>query len=567
MFTLFPWIGRGRSRARGTGGGTRARSGVSVHARTPVLEELEPRLLLATAYYVSPSGDDNNSGTSQDEAWQTIARVNEQTFAPGESINFRGGASFSGSLFFDSRDAGSAAGPITVTSYGKDRATIRPGTGAGVVIQDTGGFLVSNLNLTGAGMGTNRDYGIHVLDDLAGTTVFHHIYVDNVNVSGFGNYGITIDCQSSTSGYQDIRITDSQLHNNLYGGLIMFSPYFYNRSVTTEVVQGMYVGHVQVYDNPGSPSSPLASGNGIIVGGVNGGLVERCELHDNGGQSHGNVGGVDAYNSNEVVIQYNEAYHNRTGGGTDGDGFDLDWDSSNSVLQYNYSHDNDGTGFLLIGFNAVHQAYPPQTGNTVRYNISENDGRNNSYPAIYVVGPVDNAELYNNTIYVAPAATGAPLGVEFSRWSGSGVHFRNNIFQVTGGLSLIDTAGTQAGTDLLFQGNDYYTSGTAFHIYYDGIAYGSLVDWRAATVQEQLNGNPVGFNVDPQLQNPGGGGTIGNADLLDTLTAYLLKSTSPVKNAGLDLMALFGINPGPHDFYGHPIPAGAGYAIGADDEP
>ena len=422
MFSVFPLLRRLLSKGLVAGSGTGTPSRRSPRGRRPPrLEELETRLLPATAYYVSPSGNDHNNGKSPASAWATIARVNQQVFNAGDAINFRGSASYNGSLLFGPKDAGTAAAPITVTSYGSGTATIRPGTGVGILLQDTGGFNLSNLNLTGSGMNTNLDYGIHLLDDLTtATTVFQHIYVDSVNVSGFGNYGMTIDCHSSTSGYQDIQFTNSQLHDNLYGGFLMFSPYYYDHSVTTEAVQGLYIGHVQVYNNPGATTSPLPSGNGLILGGVNGGLVERCECHDNGGPgARGNVGGIDAYNSDSVTIQYNECYNNRTGTNVDGDGFDLDWDTHNCILQYNYSHNNDGDGFLLLGNNALHLPVPPQSNNTVRFNVSENDGRKNSYPAIYVAGPVDNAEIYNNTIYVSPSSNGTPRVVAFFNWSGT----------------------------------------------------------------------------------------------------------------------------------------------------
>jgi hypothetical protein len=533
-----------------------------------VLEELESRLLPATAYYISPLGDDTNSGTSPADAWQSIDRVNQQVFGPGDSVNFQGGAGYQGSLLFGPQDAGTPDNPITVTSYGPGRATILPGTGVGILIQDTGGFTISNLNVTGSGMDTNQDYGIHLLNDGAGGTVpgyFNHLYLDSLDVSGFGNYGVTIDCQSNTSGFQDVQLTNSQLHDNLLGGLVMFSPYYYDTTTTAQMVQGLYVGHVNAYNNPGSPTSPVGSGNGLLIAGVNGGVVERCECHDNGGpQAHGNVGGILVTDSTAVVVQYNEAYANRTGTNTDGDAFDLDWDTTGCTLQYNYAHDNDGTGYLLIGYNTLHDSYPPQSGNTVRYNISENDGRNNSYPSIYVAGPVDDAEIYNNTVYVSPAPTGTPVAVALSRWSGFSVHFRNNIFYVTGGLPLINTAGTNTGTDLLFQNNDYYTDSGPFEIDYNDVPYGSLAAWRAGTGQERLDGQDMGTSANPGLVDAGQGGTIGNADLLDTLTAYHIQKSSPLKHAGLDLGLYFGIDPGLYDFFGGSIPTGHWYTIGAD---
>jgi hypothetical protein len=66
----------------------------------------------------------------------------------------------------------------------------------------------------------------------------------------------------------------------------------------------------------------------------------------------------------------------------------------------------------------------------------------------------------------------------------------------------------------------------------------------------------TGLNVDPRLNNPGGGGTFNNTALLNTLTAYQLQSASPLINAGLDLSSLFNINNGGQDFYGTPLTLG-----------
>lgn len=45
-------------------------------------------------------------------------------------------------------------------------------------------------------------------------------------------------------------------------------------------------------------------------------------------------------------MQYNEVYGNRLGGG-DGQGLDVDINCNDTVVQYNYSHDNEG-GFVLV---------------------------------------------------------------------------------------------------------------------------------------------------------------------------------------------------------------------------
>src|SRR5688500_6573423 len=49
-----------------------------------------------TTYYVSPTGNDSNAGTSSSKPWKTLQRVNAQNFSPGTSILFQGGKTFTG---------------------------------------------------------------------------------------------------------------------------------------------------------------------------------------------------------------------------------------------------------------------------------------------------------------------------------------------------------------------------------------------------------------------------------------------------------------------------------------
>ena len=62
------------------------------------MEPLEDRQFLST-YYVSPSGSDSASGTSTSAPWKTITRVNNQKLKGGDQVLFKGGTSFSGSLY------------------------------------------------------------------------------------------------------------------------------------------------------------------------------------------------------------------------------------------------------------------------------------------------------------------------------------------------------------------------------------------------------------------------------------------------------------------------------------
>jgi hypothetical protein len=95
-------------------------------------------------------------------------------------------------------------------------------------------------------------------------------------------------------------------------------------------------------------------------------------------------------------------------------------------------------------------------------------------------------------------------------------------------------------------------------------AYSALDSWRTATSQERVGATPTGLTTDPSLTNPGHGGTIGDPELLANLTAYTLLAASPVDNAGLNLRAVFGIDPGSHDFYGVALTPDAA-SIGASE--
>ncbi|MBK9177291.1 MAG: T9SS type A sorting domain-containing protein [Flavobacteriales bacterium] len=74
--------------------------------------------LKAATYYVSPTGNDSNNGTSQTTAWQTIARVNQlgTSLQPGDRILFQRGGLYRGKLTINAN--GSAASCIEVGAYG-----------------------------------------------------------------------------------------------------------------------------------------------------------------------------------------------------------------------------------------------------------------------------------------------------------------------------------------------------------------------------------------------------------------------------------------------------------------
>ncbi len=74
----------------------------------------------AKNYYVSNSGNDSNTGTAPETAWQSINKVNRSTFMPGDSILFKRGDTWDKDLIVPS--SGIAGNPITISAYGEGDA-------------------------------------------------------------------------------------------------------------------------------------------------------------------------------------------------------------------------------------------------------------------------------------------------------------------------------------------------------------------------------------------------------------------------------------------------------------
>jgi hypothetical protein len=588
-------------------------------------------------FYVSPTGNDGNSGTSPDDAWRTVDHVNQQFFQPGDTVLFQGGATFYGSIFLFYPVNGTNIAPVTFGSYGDGRATIRSDY-YGFLATKAQGVSIQDLNFVGSwqpGNPGNGNVGIALLNNTSGTLA--QLDIERVDVSGFGGYGvaiqgnpgalyqdvtirnlnvsnnpsgisvtdaggvtlqnltvvgpwqpgnpvsandgiflandshalldsITIDqvqasgfaedglilVGNSGSPYRNVSITHSDLHDNAAVGMVIYQ----NGGVAGTFLTGLYVGYVKCHDNPGVPGDGDSyQGNGFLLNSVDGGLVERSSFYNNGrlGGSYDNGGaGFQVIASTHIVVQYNEAYGNQSFY-EDGDGIVFDSGVTNSILQYNYSHDNAGAGFFCYNH------YPsPDQANVIRYNISENDAKLASNGKTGIMADhVSNDIFYNNTAFVDASRTRAFAAMSFFAQS---VVVRNNIFVTSGNVSAV--MANDGGH--IFQGNAYYAPDllpTNYAIVYGNSGYRTLGAFRDATGQEELNGSDVGYQGDPLLVRPGGGGLIGDPTRLEELlVAYRLLPGSPLQRTGLDLRQ-FGIDPGTHSFYGRAVPP---FNIGAD---
>jgi hypothetical protein len=218
-------------------------------------------------------------------------------------------------------------------------------------------------------------------------------------------------------------------------------------------------------------------------------LFSHCSVKGSGNASF-------SFNTNYALWQYNEACFTKYNtGDEDAGGFDSDYNSKYTTLQYNYSHDN-GYGAILLtggpgdGFN---------DGTVIRYNVLAN----NSDHVIRTSGGATNSSIYNNTIYSRVGLSSIALAWHKS-WEGyaSNTRYYNNIFQVMGSGASFDL-GSSSGN--LFDYN---------------IFYGSTITNEPADAHK--------LKTNPMLVLPDSTGTVP-----DSMSVYRVRQFSPAINSAM----------------------------------
>lgn len=408
-------------------------------------------------YYVNLLGDDSNAGTSEAYPWQSIDRVNAARLLPGDSVLFQANQTFLGNLRFAEKDTDRVDVPITISSYGSGRATINAECGAGCVVKNRGGIHLKELNFIGAGASENANSGILFINTLSNAVKLENIRIHCVDVSGFQHSGVCFVAEPpdrSWSGFYNVKITYVTSHDNGDAGMSCVGAWNPERDGYAHA--DFYIGNCSAYRNAGIPGKGSHSGNGIVLGQVDGALIEHCRAYENGSLNNHEDGGpvgIWIWDANRVVIQFNESHHNRTDSSKDGGGFDLDGGVRNSTVQYNYSHDNDGAGYLLAQFSGARAFY----GNVLRHNVSVNDGRKNRYGGIHLWstganGGITDTTFYQNTIFTTRAADGDAAAVDCRSEEIRNIRFYDNCL-LTDGRTVVVRG--EKNPNVLFENNTF----------------------------------------------------------------------------------------------------------------
>jgi hypothetical protein len=482
---------------------------------------VESQVKNATNYYVDCSAQFIGNG-SLEQPWNTLSAVNSFTFQPGDSILFKRGTKALGELW--PKGSGSERAQIHIDAYGTGPRPIIDAQGA----ENSAGIRLSNqeywtiqhmevINNTET-MGTR--WGIYVFSNDG--QIKHKIHIKNNTVqnvyascirspkdtiipSFYRVGGIYVKVEEPGS-MDDILVEGNQLEDILGIGIC-----FWGESEMSG--EGMnwdnLSAHVIIRQN-----SVLRTGaDGILVLGTDNELIEYNYV-DGAGQlgQFGDIPGKTGTNGTDYIagvwptrhrngiVQYNEVCNTRRFIG-DGQSFDNDMFVMGTTLyQYNYSHDNEG-GFFL-------DCCSPEetnTGNIIRYNISQNDGK-------YDYLRLDKGKnlVYNNIFYTSDTI--------FIKKSSNNL-FYNNIFW----------AEHAEWNNNSFDHNSYF---------------GGLI----APVNDT---NKITEN--PGLVNAGAG-----KKGLETLEGYKLLLNSRCQSNGKIIQ-----DNGGKDFWGNPIPVSTAPGIGA----
>ena len=526
----------------------------------------------------SELGRDSAPGTSTRWPWRTINRVNQGLYRAGDTILFRAGQRFEGSLSFTSRNAaGSSDSPVIISSYGDGRATIVSGKAHGLSASDVGGLHITGINFEGAVPDDGNAIGVYF--NIAGNPKTPSVQIDHVDITGY-LMGSLISVQRP--GLLDgLSLRNLEIHDNRWAGVVITGqdpspptqsagadPGQPNPTPTPSptpfpyALRNVVVQAVHSYNNQGLPQQrfdlPESRGTGIYAANAERVMVKDCKVENNGGpppdsapdekQPIVTMFGMTV-TGRALVVDSNETTSQRVASKS-GWGGGVRVLSSEALVQYNYVHDNDGLG-LRVETRPSQANQDPAPKVAVRYNIIQSEAGHAGLGALSIAGSTTELDLYNNTVAsiadINPAKADDPLPnvpvltIEAATPDASVVlRGLNNIFASRNSVPVLLVSTLPANSDVRVEGNAYVDPSGSYSVQWGNDSYqqtaANLAMWLAGVNLEMLGRAFVLRSDSPLplvLSAPDGKPP---AKLTD-LQTYLLVDGSPLLNTGLNVSA------------------------------
>ena len=390
------------------------------------------------AFYVdSIGGEDAHSGQSPALAWKSIAAVNAHQFQPGDHLYFHAGQQFAGMM----RPLGSgiAATPIVVARYSDGRSPLLVGNGglATVLLADVSFWTLRDIEVTNDGRQEGNRTGILLEATQSGETVrgitIEHVHVYNVrgltgednSAKDTGGIGIFAPPLARSARFDGVLIKECSIeHVNNVGLWLNTYPSMNPLDPRWTTARNE---HIRITGNRISDTGR----NAIIVRQSLAPIIEGNTITHASARHHGNA--IFTRSTRDAVIRGNEVSFTGTEPSGENAAFDADIDSIHTVIEYNWSHDNQGGLFSLC--NNPNEDTNLTDGTIVRFNVSENDG----IRAFGFSGRVTHSIIYNNTVLIGPGHKEAivearPFSKSKPRYA-DGATFYNNAVIILGEAS------------------------------------------------------------------------------------------------------------------------------------
>ncbi|HTH27851.1 MAG TPA: right-handed parallel beta-helix repeat-containing protein [Sphingobium sp.] len=378
----------------------------------------------AASYHVDATrGDDGNDGLSGETAWKSLARLRDQALMPGDRVLLATGSVWREPLVI--RRSGVEGAPISFSPMGDGP---RPRIDAGGVAENAIEIVnaeyvsVSGLEITNSASEPAIRRGVLIAADDVGV-------VRGITVSDLYIHDVSGTNARKDNGGILFRATSTRVPSRFEGLTI-------ERNIIWRVDRtGISGTSDQVSRARWFPSRFVVirdnhvedvGGDGIVVRGTDGALIEHNIVRHAAARAPGYNAAIWPWSTDNTLIQLNEAGFTRSL--LDGQGFDSDFNSRDTVLMYNYSHDNAG-GFLLLCTPVARNDAENlgNTGTVARFNVSRHDKTR-----IFQLAGATNALIEGNVVHVA-AGDDVQMAVA-TQWSGwsSDIMFRDNVFAVAG---------------------------------------------------------------------------------------------------------------------------------------
>ena len=412
-----------------------------------------------TSYYVSSSlGDDHNDGLSMSSPWATLTRVAKANLAAGDTVYFKASDSFTGQLLVD--ESGELGKPIHYTAYGEGDAPIIDGSAgsngselAAILVIDQEHIEISHLTVRNfrkqskANIPDVNAYGILVKNTgkrtLSGFEL-HHLTVEEIYPirakKSFNNTsvtGIRFETNPAKTKHLAVNTRDIYIHDNLIRHTARFGIALRHRPARIAGITDTaldYDVNVRITNNRCEDTG----GSCVLMNGIWQGLLEGNTFIRSGAMVEPSLSvnrgsGAWFFRSKNIVAQYNRALGSR--GHNDSAGMHVDFGNENILVQYNFSHDNEGYGTEILGKNKhIIWRYNISAGDgTRRVNVERPEGGTSNFPGktifvsdFSVPKRIQSRDvfIYNNTYLIT---SGSDPYIEFN---GEQVQLLNNLFVV-----------------------------------------------------------------------------------------------------------------------------------------